>query len=56
MSLLRVVAAVMFVFAVLEAQGWLVDQSAPHSLAFIGVGLLTWVVSTFPVPDVPASR
>jgi hypothetical protein len=56
MFLLRIVAAVAFVFGVLAAEGWLLTESVPRATAFVAFGLLCWVVSTFPVPDVPPSR
>jgi uncharacterized membrane protein YbhN (UPF0104 family) len=48
MSLLRVLAAVFFLLAVLVACGWLLDQSIARATGLVALGLLAWVVSTFP--------
>jgi hypothetical protein len=52
--LLRVLAAVLFLLAALAAFGWLLDQSVERAIGLVALGLLSWVVSTFPpVPSVP---
>jgi hypothetical protein len=48
MSLLRVLAAVLFLLAGLAAFGWLLDQSVERAIGLVALGLLAWVVSTFP--------
>jgi uncharacterized membrane protein YphA (DoxX/SURF4 family) len=48
MSLLRVLAAVLFLLAGLAAFGWLLDQSLERAIGLVALGLLAWVVSTFP--------
>jgi hypothetical protein len=50
MSLLRVLAAVLFLLAALAAFGWLLDQSIERAVGLVALGLLSWVVSTFPPP------
>lgn len=50
MSLLRVVAFVLFLLAALAAFGWLLDQSAERAIGLAALGLAAWVVSTFPAP------
>jgi uncharacterized membrane protein YphA (DoxX/SURF4 family) len=47
-SLLRVLAAVLFLLAGLTAFGWLLDQSVERAIGLLALGLLSWVVSTFP--------
>jgi hypothetical protein len=54
--LLRILAALAFLLGFLAAEGWLLNQSVPRAVAFVALGLAAWVVSTFPVPDVPPSR
>jgi hypothetical protein len=51
MSLLRVVAFVVFLLAALSAFGWLLDQSAERAIGLGMIGLSAWVLSTFPPPD-----
>jgi hypothetical protein len=48
MSLLRVLAAVLFLLAAIFSFGWLVDQSVERATGLVALGLLSWVVSTFP--------
>jgi hypothetical protein len=47
-SLLRVLAAVLFLLAALASFGWLLDQSVDRAIGLVALGLLAWVVSTFP--------
>jgi hypothetical protein len=44
MSLLRVLAAVLFLLAGLAAFGWLLDQSVDRAIGLVALGLLAWVV------------
>jgi hypothetical protein len=50
MSLLRVFAFVLFALAACTAFGWLLDQSGDRAIGLVALGLLAWVVSTFPSP------
>jgi hypothetical protein len=53
---LRFAAAIAFLAAMFVAFGWLLDQSVSRALGLVCLGLLSWVVSTFPSPVVPPSR
>jgi hypothetical protein len=45
---LRICAAMTFLLAALAAFGWLLDQSVDRAIGLVALGLLAWVVSTFP--------
>lgn len=55
MSLLRVLAFVLFILAALAAFGFLLDQSTGRAVGLACCGLAAWVLSTFPVPTLPPS-
>ena len=54
MGVFRLAAFVLFLFAGLEAKGWLLDQNYGNALALVAFGLAAYVLSGLAVPSVPA--
>lgn len=48
----RILAGVMFVLAILMAEGWLVSQDVSRAVGLIAAGLLACLLSTVPIGPV----